>query len=189
MGRPPIGKTAMTGAERTRLYRLKRGAAKPVTKPVTKTGGTGAAALQKELAGAKARIEELEKAGAVAAAKIAALKAELHETLGNRFVPGEHEPARPKADKSPLPPDEVRERRIKALTTQVRNLKQLLSVHEQHYAEAVTAAGGMLPETRRAIDKVLHPDSRATEADRNEACKGWNVWKNDNDKARRRRRA
>jgi len=36
MGRPPIGKVAMTGAERTRLYRLKRGAAAPVTKPVTK---------------------------------------------------------------------------------------------------------------------------------------------------------
>jgi hypothetical protein len=29
MGRPPIGKVAMTGAERTRLYRLKHGTDKP----------------------------------------------------------------------------------------------------------------------------------------------------------------
>jgi hypothetical protein len=43
-------------------------------------------------------------------------------------------------------------------------------------------------ETRIAIDKVLHPDNRLSEADRDVACKGWNVWKNDNDKARRRSR-
>jgi hypothetical protein len=49
----------MTGAERTRLYRLKHGAAKPVTKPVT-TLGTDAAALEQELVQAKARIAELE---------------------------------------------------------------------------------------------------------------------------------
>ena len=53
MGRPSIGKVAMTGAERTRLYRLKHSAAKPVTKPVT-TLGTDAAALEQELAQAKA---------------------------------------------------------------------------------------------------------------------------------------
>jgi hypothetical protein len=52
MGRPPIGKVAMTGAERTRLYRLKH--AKPVTKAVTKSTGTDAA----ELAQAKARLAE-----------------------------------------------------------------------------------------------------------------------------------
>jgi hypothetical protein len=62
MGRPPIGKVAMTGAERTRLYRLKRGIAKPVTKPVTKPKDAAAmiGALQKQLAAAKARIAELE---------------------------------------------------------------------------------------------------------------------------------
>jgi hypothetical protein len=39
MGRPPIGKAAMTGAERVRRHRLGRSHAKPVTKletPVTK---------------------------------------------------------------------------------------------------------------------------------------------------------
>jgi hypothetical protein len=42
--------------------------------------------------------------------------------------------------------------------------------------------------TRTAIDFVLHPDTRdnATAADLDTACKGWNVWKNDSDKAHRR---
>ena len=45
-------------------------------------------------------------------------------------------------------------------------------------------------EARHAIDKVLMPDTRdrATEADKDRAAKGWNVWKNDNDKARRQAR-
>ena len=55
MGRPPIGKVAMSGAERTRLYRLKLAATKPVTKPVTKPSTADA-----ELAAAKARIAELQ---------------------------------------------------------------------------------------------------------------------------------
>jgi hypothetical protein len=59
MGRPPIGKVAMSGAERTRLYRLKRAADTPVTKP-------DAAEMQQ----ARARIAALE-------AEVAALKAKL----------------------------------------------------------------------------------------------------------------
>jgi hypothetical protein len=55
MGRPPIGKIAMTGAERTRLYRLKHGTAKHVTKPVTKSASTDDA-----VASLEARIRELE---------------------------------------------------------------------------------------------------------------------------------
>ena len=50
MGRPPIGKVAMTGAERVRLHRLKHGITKPVTKqPVTKpiTAVLGAAKKKK----------------------------------------------------------------------------------------------------------------------------------------------
>ena len=53
MGRPPIGKVAMTGAERTRLYRLKHGTAKPVTKHVTKPTSPDHAALAQELAAVK----------------------------------------------------------------------------------------------------------------------------------------
>lgn len=51
MGRPPIGKTAMTGAERTRLYRLKRGKPEPKRKL-----DAGLAALERE----RARVRELE---------------------------------------------------------------------------------------------------------------------------------
>jgi hypothetical protein len=53
MGRPPVGKTAMTAAERMRRYRLRHAAAKPVTKPAS-------IKLVKELAQAKARIADLE---------------------------------------------------------------------------------------------------------------------------------
>jgi len=37
MGRPPIGKTAMTDAERMRRNRAKHATKKPVAKPVTKS--------------------------------------------------------------------------------------------------------------------------------------------------------
>jgi hypothetical protein len=42
-------------------------------------------------------------------------------------------------------------------------------------------------KSRNVLDKILHPDTRkqATEAEIDEACKGWNAWKNSNDKARR----
>ena len=64
MGRPPIGKIAMTGAERTRLYRLKFAAAKPAPISSGATAATKSAALRKELAAAKVRIVELEAANA-----------------------------------------------------------------------------------------------------------------------------
>jgi hypothetical protein len=71
MGRPPIGKTAMTGAERVRLYRLRHGANKP--KP--KSGADNAAA----------KIDALEKELAAAKARIAKLTDEMHEMLAQRF--------------------------------------------------------------------------------------------------------
>jgi hypothetical protein len=61
MGRPPIGKVAMTGGERVQRYRLKH----PVTKPVTKLGAL------------EARIRELE-----------AENARLEEALVQRLQPG-----------------------------------------------------------------------------------------------------
>ena len=42
LGRPPIGKVPMTGAERVRLYRLKHAAAKPVPKPTADKGAAQA---------------------------------------------------------------------------------------------------------------------------------------------------
>jgi hypothetical protein len=68
MGRPPIGKVAMTGAERVRLYRLKHGTAKPITKPVTKPADHDASLA------AKARIAEAEQQRDLALADKAALR-------------------------------------------------------------------------------------------------------------------
>ena len=56
MGRPPLGKVSMTGAERTRRYRARLRHTKPVTKSVSPDN----AALVRELARARARIGELE---------------------------------------------------------------------------------------------------------------------------------
>jgi hypothetical protein len=52
MGRPPIGKVAMTGAERTRLYRERQ------PKPVTIDARIRE--LEKELARERARVRKLE---------------------------------------------------------------------------------------------------------------------------------
>ena len=97
-----------------------------------------------------------------------ALKARIAELEKTNAAP---RAAKPKAE----PPDEARERIIKGLRTRVRNL-----------TEALQYQLGVMPrETRTAIDKVLHPDTRdnTTEADRDRAVKGWNLWKIDNDKA------
>src|SRR5262245_12751987 len=65
MGRPPIGKRAMTSTERVHRYR-QRHARAPETKPETKLDGHTEALerrigeLQAELQAAKARIRELE---------------------------------------------------------------------------------------------------------------------------------
>ena len=53
MGRPPIGKTAMTGAERVQRYRLKHNVTTRVTKRSDKV-----ARLEAELAQARQRIAE-----------------------------------------------------------------------------------------------------------------------------------
>lgn len=69
MGRKPIGKTAMTSAERVRRYRLKHGADKPVTEPVTKSvtepvtkPGADDFILKQRIAGLEAEIARLNAA-------------------------------------------------------------------------------------------------------------------------------
>jgi hypothetical protein len=187
MGRPPIGKVAMTGAERTRLYRLKHGTTKSVPKP-SADNAAEIAALRKELAQAKARIAELEKAGAVAADEVARLKDELYtarmESVGARFAPRPRA-TKPKAEKPPLPPDEVRDRQIKALKTRLRNVTSELHASREWHARKTP--GAMPFRTRGALMKCLHPDQRgnATEADKDEACKLFTSWTGDSNKARR----
>jgi len=229
MGRPPIGKVAMTGAERTRLYRLKLG---PVTKPVTKPAGPSHDALARDLAAAQQRVRELEAALAAKPAskpgkaepaseemralegkllkamfeiddlraqlaKAKAAEPEQVRALRQRVHDLEQERARrdsaakaaqTKAEKPALPPDEARERRIKALETQVKNLKIKLHFNDTHFAEAIAMSGGLPRPTQIAIDKVLHPDTRghATEADKDHAGKLWNAWKDTRTRAKRR---
>jgi hypothetical protein len=60
MGRPPIGKRAMTGIERLHRHRAKLRAGKLETKHETKSAGPPDAALARELAQVKARIAALE---------------------------------------------------------------------------------------------------------------------------------
>jgi len=97
----------------------------------------------------------------------------------------------PKATKPPLPPDEARERRIKALTTESRNLKAKLRVMAEHYREGLATAGGMPFATQSAIAKILHPDERKhwTRAELDtrldDACKKFTAWKADKDRAAR----
>jgi hypothetical protein len=130
---------------------------------------------------AKARIAELEKAGAAAADG----ETEGRATGARRFAP-QQRASRPKVEKPPLPPDEQRDREIKGLRTRVRNLTQELRAFTQYHKDEMARTGGMPRPTRIALDKVLHPDTRkqATETDKDEACRGWNAWKNSNDKAR-----
>src|SRR5262245_54750725 len=108
MGRRPIRKVARTGAERTRPDRREHAA----TKPPPTTGADDAAntmdVLRKELAQAKTRMHGLE-------AEVAALKAELADSVGGRFAPRQRSAAKPKTGRPPLPPDEERDRIIKGL--------------------------------------------------------------------------
>jgi hypothetical protein len=218
MGRPPIGERAMTEAERKRRLRALAKArtaeqaaalrqAKP-EKPAEVDADLIAAAIKAEVAAGDAH-QELAQANrklAQAKAHIAELEAELARRAGEKPRPplpktaaellaqrgrkAERAAAKPKAEKPPLPPDEERERIIKGLKTRVRNLSKELRLFRQYHDEAMTKQGLMSRETRIAVDKVLHPDTRnnATEADIDRACKVWNVWKNDNDKARRKAR-
>jgi hypothetical protein len=155
-----------TNAERQRRYIAK-------LKKAAKAGVSNAdhAALAQELAAAKARIAELEE---VEKAMLLGARAHVHE----------RREAKPKVEKPPLPPDEERDRIIKGLRTRVRNLTAEL---QETVSWASQRLGIMSRETRIAIDKVLHPDNKPSEADKDRACKGWNAWKNDYDKARRRR--
>jgi hypothetical protein len=161
MGRRPIGEVAMTGAERTRLYRLKHGTAKP--KPAAATID----ALREELQEAKAHIQQM--------ALDAAAQAQAFRDEARRRA------AQPKPERPPLPPDELRDRRIKALTTENRNLRAKLRDREQRYQRV----GGMGFAAESAIAKCLHPDYVPSEAERAEACRLFTSWKADNKAARR----
>ena len=175
MGRKPIGKIAMTHAERTRKYREKHGLDKPAAKPAPAS-----------TAPLEARIRELEAELAAAKARIDELRA---ERLAFRFGSKRRGEAKPKAEKPPLPPDEERERTIKALRTEVRNLKAERRHLTEHFNSKIADKGGMNFPTMTAIAKCLHPDHAPSEAEREAAFKLFSQWKADDGKAQRRARS
>jgi len=113
----------------------------------------------------------------------AALEAELRALRDERAAQAQafrdgwkRRAAKPKAEKPPLPPDEARGRRIKALTTETRNLRAQVRYMREHSRDG---AGNMNFATQGAIAKCLHPDQRhnATEADKDNAFKLFTAWK------------
>ena len=149
MSSPPIGKTAMTGAERVRRYRLKHGVDKPPPKPGADHAAATIDALQKELAAAKAQIAEL-------------TNNEMLAVVAQVRFRDERRAAKPKVEKPPLPPDEERERIIKGLRTRVRNLVSELDATESTNNKIAMRKGYMPRTTRTAIDGCFNPIRGAT---------------------------
>lgn len=165
MGRPPIGKVAMSAAERMRLMRERQRQARA---PRSAAASDGADAAQ--WAQARARIADLEKQLTEARLENAGLVRALRDAKA----------AKPKPEKA-VTPDEAAERRIKAATTELRNLKAKLRGLVEHYE---TSKPGVMPiATVRAIAKALHVDHRrhASTEEHEAACelalKLFNAWR------------
>jgi hypothetical protein len=80
MGRPPLGKQAMSDAERQRRHRAAHPVTKPVTKPAAQAAAQAAAeiaALKAQIASLKARIAELDRDNVALKARIAELETEI----------------------------------------------------------------------------------------------------------------
>jgi hypothetical protein len=207
MGRPPIGKVAMTATERVHRFRAKQRVDKPETKLETKPSATDrvVAALEAELERERvahiktlAKLEQVAKAAVPAfdelTVRVAALEAELsrERTRSKMFEAGlqnlrrqQRARSKSKAERPPLAPDEERDRQIKALKTRVRNLTAELHHTREHNDSKIAHDGGMNFRTMSAIANVLHPDRQPSETERAEACRLFTAWKADKDKARR----
>jgi hypothetical protein len=119
MGRPPIGKVAMTGAERVRKYRARHA----VTKPVTKHSAGDDTA----------RVRQLE-------ADIRLLKADLSRERERR---------------------KAAEAKASTTTAEavLRDIKRIAKTH----------GGTMRVDEYNKIIKVIHPDRKPSDAEKNEA--------------------
>jgi hypothetical protein len=87
-----------------------------------------------------------------------------------------------KAARPPLPPDEVRDRQIKALKTANQTLRAKLRANEAWYAAERPTV--MSFKTVSAISLALHPEHAPTDDERANAIKLFNAWKADARKAR-----
>jgi len=173
-GRTPMDKT---NAERQRRFIAK-------LKAQAQAGSVDA----RRTAPLKARIAELEAERTALKAQITELHHELLSQAQAFRDASKRGAAKPKAEKAPLPPDEQRDWQIKSLKTRIRNLEAEKKEAMRLHAESLRRVGAMERKTEVAIAKCLHPDQRdnATEADKDEACRLFNAWKDDRKKAQHR---
>ena len=160
----------MTGAERVRRYRLKRG---PVTNGVTKPTDPGSVQLAAEFAQAEDRIRDLEAQLARAKAEITELQIEAVRT---RNAAAKGKASKAKAAAVPRTETEL-ERENLRLKEQARIMRRRLRDHNDwRSTTGVPETGGMSRSTYGKIAKALHPDQAPSEADRMEGCQAFNAW-------------
>lgn len=101
MGRPPIGKRAMTTAERTRRHRLKHGgAARPAERTYPPPLADEAAALRSQLQERDAEVARLKAENARLAASVQTLTRALNAKV-DKELDAEFGPRRPRAGYTP----------------------------------------------------------------------------------------
>jgi hypothetical protein len=173
MGRPPIGKKAMTTAERQRRHWERvLGASKPA--PKSAADAMEFDALKRDLAQAKAKISELEKQLALARMARGKTPESVEEMVAMRRVADEVRSAeraaaraRRHAEAAPPEPGETMEslaeklrskdRQLKAAQTRIRNLQV------ERIALAQRKTIPMSPDLVRTLRAAIHPDRAPTD--------------------------
>ena len=173
VGRPPIGATAMSAAERQRRRRLRQKTGDAPLRSVAEER----AALDAELRQAGADVVRLE-------AEVAALRGALARERKQR------EAAEAKISKPAAPPTPTEE--AQRLMAQVERLKasngELVAKNRhltKYYDDEITKKGGMPRATFNKVVMCLHSDREPSAAER-EARSGAPQWKETRDKEARR---
>jgi hypothetical protein len=165
---------ALTNAERQRRYIAR-------LKAATVTNGDGSG--EDEIAVLRTALAQATVTNAALEARITEL-----ETTNVRLAM-DNVKLRDAQAKPRLPPDEQRERTIKALRTEVRNLKTENSALLQMYDYDLALVGAMSTAARHAISRCLHPDQEPAAAERTAAMRLFNAWLADQKSAAQRRGA
>jgi hypothetical protein len=166
MGRPPIGKVRMTGAERTRLWRERTQPAKPAAKDEVAT-------LRHELARAKAEIANLKATTKNApTAKPTKRDDEVDRLMGSNsetqglmaaLGPARKEIAGLKAKLATVPPEQR-----DAELARLRNDNQALRAKNKHLssdADAKVRAAEMPKAVKSALQKALTAEPTKADVD------------------------
>jgi hypothetical protein len=210
MGRPPIGKTAMTAAERQRQRRERLRQAGQPAKPrpqsfrdshhVTKQD---AAALQARIAQLEAELARARRAPAPVSKRhpldddlITRLQAQVRRLEAAHRAAAKAEPIAPPVEHGGDAGAEIdvlratlarRDATIRELRAEIRHVRKEIDTHDRGAAADLKAQIRRITMSRAIYSKVincLHPDQRdnATEADKNEACGLFTEWKRKQDK-------